>query len=338
MAAARLFGARWLAAVLPIGLLSGFGLLAAPNDAPKAAAPPAASRQPPVAAKESPTAATPFKDETVAHVLYNRMIRAMRKAKSLSYVSHYTFEAEGKVFMDCTYRVWLKKPNYFRVEGEALRSKERGGILIGDGNRLWIYWPQGRFRYNFEDPKLYEKTRLTSYMTKPAPPRRHSIGHEVCYLGCMSMPIIDPSTFHGYTDSLQEYLDGVKGLGTEKVGTEECDKIEVSIMKHQRIWYLWLSRRDSLPRKLKEIVRGSNDLVISEDWSSITLDADIPTTRFVWKPPPGWKEWQLPRSEERLLKRGTKAPDFDLASADGKRIKLSDYRGRVVWFYLWRAG
>ena len=29
----------------------------------------------------------------------------------------------------------------------------------------------------------------------------------------MSMPIIDPSTFHGYTDSLQAYLDGVKGLG-----------------------------------------------------------------------------------------------------------------------------
>ena len=71
----------------------------------------------------------------------------------------------------------------------------------------------------------------------------------------MSMPIIDPSTFHGYTDSLQPYLEYVKGLGEEKVGDEDCDKIELSIMKHQRSWYLWLSKNDHLPRKLKQIVR-----------------------------------------------------------------------------------
>ena len=46
----------------------------------------------------------------------------------------------------------------------------------------------------------------------------------------------------------------------------------------------------------------------------------------------------MPPIEDGLLKPGTKAPDFDLASADGKRIKLSDYRGQVVWFYIWRAG
>ena len=50
------------------------------------------------------------------------MIEAMRKAKSLSYVSHYTWEEEGKVVRDCTYRAWLKKPNYFRVEAEASAS------------------------------------------------------------------------------------------------------------------------------------------------------------------------------------------------------------------------
>jgi hypothetical protein len=152
------------------------------------------------------------------------------------------------------------------------------------------------------------------------------------------MPVLDPSTFHGYTDSLQAYLDGVKSLGTEKVGDEDCDKIEVSIMKHQRSWYLWLSKRDHLPRKLKQVVRVSYDIVMHEEWSSVTLNAEIPDTMFVWKPPEGWKEWRLPRPEERLLKPGAQAPDFDLTSADGKRIKLSDYRGRAVWFYIWRAG
>jgi peroxiredoxin len=46
----------------------------------------------------------------------------------------------------------------------------------------------------------------------------------------------------------------------------------------------------------------------------------------------------MPEPEQRLLKPGVQAPDFDLASVDGKRIKLSDYRGQVVWLYVWRAG
>jgi hypothetical protein len=296
----------------------------------------------------STMAATPFKDEPAAHALFKQMIEAMRKAKSLSYVSHYTFAAKGFA-MECTYRAWLKKPNYFRVEAEAPAERKKeikaagtgggSGVLIGDGKRLWIYWPEGRSKYGFEDRKAYEKTRMTSYITQPAPPGGHSIGHETGRLSAgMSMPIIDPSTFFGYTDSLQPYLDGVRSLPSEKVDGEECDGIEVSIMKHQRSWYLWLSKRDHLPRKLKEIVRVSYDLVIGEQWSSVEVNGEIPNTMFAWRPPQGWKEWKMPPIEAGLLKPGTKAPNFDLASADGKRIKLSDFRGQVIWFYTWRAG
>jgi hypothetical protein len=122
------------------------------------------------------------------------------------------------------------------------------------------------------------------------------------------------------------------------VGSEDCDKIEVSIMKGQRSWYLWLSKRDHLPRKLRQIVRVSHEIVIEEQWSSVTLNAEMAATMFAWKPPAGWKQWKLPEPKERLLKPGVQAPDFDLASADGKRIKLSDYRGQIVWLYVWRAG
>ena len=122
----------------------------------------------------------------------------MQKAKSLSYVSHYEIEGSKGFKSDCTYRAWLKKPNYFRLEAELPAVKKMllkvlgagggGGILIGDGSTLWIYWPDGRFNYG-DDPKTYEKTRLTSYMTKPAPPGGHSIGHETGFLGAgMSMP------------------------------------------------------------------------------------------------------------------------------------------------------
>jgi hypothetical protein len=152
------------------------------------------------------------------------------------------------------------------------------------------------------------------------------------------MTIIDPSTFHGYTDSLQPYLDGVRSIGTDKIGNEEGDEIEVSFMKHQRSWELWLSKQDHLPRKLKQVVRVSYDIIMHEEWSNVTLDADIPTEKFAWKPPEDWKEWRLPDPADRLLKPGQTAPDFELSLADGHKAKLSDYRGKVIWFYIWRVG
>jgi outer membrane lipoprotein-sorting protein len=382
MTSFRFWWGPWLAVGIAMGLCGGLvgPIAAAPAGGPKTGAP-------------------VIHDEPAAHALYDQMVATMRKAKSLSFVSHYKFEARGMVLGDCTYRVWLKKPNYFRVEAESVARgfgwrdwglvvrviledprtffeglfkftikpavnklvakpekrpeprplpaktgknagvKEivRGGTLIGDGNTLWIYWPQGHPRYDNSNEDA--ETRRKTYMMKPAPPGCHSIGHEVIHLGAGAcMPIIDPSTFHGYTDSLQAYLDGVKGLGTEKVGSEDCDKIEVSIMKGQRSWYLWLSKRDHLPRKLRQIVRVSHEIVIEEQWSSVTLNAEMAATMFAWKPPAGWKQWKLPEPKERLLKPGVQAPDFDLASADGKRIKLSDYRGQIVWLYVWRAG
>ncbi|MHC4456606.1 MAG: LolA-like protein [Planctomycetota bacterium] len=279
-----------------------------------------------------------FEDEPEAHTLYDKMIEAMQAAKTLFYESNYRWESKGRELGHCTYKVWMKKPNYFHVEAVNDEGKE-GGTLIGDGNNLWIYWPNGRPFYYGEDDKNYQKTRLTSYMKEPTPIGKHSIGHKTGLLGVgMSMPIIDPSTFHGYTDSLQPYLEGVRSLGIETVSGEVCDVIEVSIMKGQRSWYLWLSRRDNLPRKLKQVVRVSYDIITDELWTEVTIDAETPKEKFVWLPPEGWQPWKLPDPEERLLKPGQEAPDFELLSANGKKIKLSDYRGNVVWFYIWRAG
>jgi outer membrane lipoprotein-sorting protein len=277
---------------------------------------------------------TDIKDEPTARALYEKMIETMRNAASLSYTSKYQFAGRNP----CTYKIWMRKPNYFRVE--TINDRSAGcGTLIGDGDFLWIYWPGNRPHFSREDQESYDKTKSQVYMKEATPLARHSIGHKTGLLGAgMSMPIIDPSTFHGYTDSLQRYLDGVRMIGTEKVEEEECDVIEVSIMKGQRIWQLWLSKQDHLPRKLKQIIHVSRDIITHERWTEVTINAEISIDKFAWTPPEDWRQWRLPDLEESLLKPGQGAPDFKLTSVDGSTIKLSDYYGKVVWFYIWRAG
>jgi thioredoxin-dependent peroxiredoxin len=36
-----------------------------------------------------------------------------------------------------------------------------------------------------------------------------------------------------------------------------------------------------------------------------------------------------------MLKKGEEAPDFEVPAHDGRRLKLSDFRGKkvVLWFY-----
>ena len=299
---------------------------------------PARQQEPTEVTLEGESPDVKFEDEPAARALYEQMIETMRKAESLSYKSNYKWEAKGDEIGRCTYTIWMKKPNYFRVE--TINSQDaKGGILIGDGDYLWIYWPKDRPFFSSEDKQSYDKSRSNVYMKEATPLGKHSIGHKTGLLGAgMSMPIIDPSTFHGYTDSLQPYIDWIKGMAAEKVGDEECDVIEVSIMKHQRSWYLWLSGEDHLPRKLTEIVRVRKDLVHHEKWLNVTINAEIPAEKFVWTPPAGWRQWEKPKIDSTLLALGQAAPDFELSLVSGEKVKLSDYKGKIVWLYLWRAG
>ncbi len=295
------------------------------------------------AAQDDAAEESPFPNEPIAHALYNRMVESMRGAQTLSWTATFRTETPHGVFGLGSYRIELKKPNYFRMEGTRAGAEKVSGVLIGDGERLWIHWPDGKPQYPWERKgeylAEYEQHEHSFYMTKPAALAQHSIGHEAGLLGAgLSMTIVDASTFHGYTDSLQPYLDGVRSLGVKEVDGEKCDGVEVSFMKHQRSWYLWLSRSDYLPRELREVVRVSYDIVKYETWSDIVVDEEIAGDRFAWSPPEGWVEWSMPPIEEGLLKRGTLAPEIEGPTLDGDTIKLSDYRGNFVWLNKWRCG
>lgn len=274
------------------------------------------------------------KDEPAAHGLYDQMIAAMRSANSLSYKCTYSSPGEKAAH----YLIWLKKPNYFRVEAINTRGA-RTGTLVGDGNDLWVYWPGNCPHIDVEDTNIPRGQWSSFYMTRPTGLGKHSIGHEVRELGRgLHMPFVDPSTFHGYSDSLQPYIDGIAARGTDKIRGRECDVIEVSIMNAQRTWYFWLSRQDHLPRRAKQIIRWIGTSVSVEEWSDVTLNAEIPQDKFAWSPPEGWQVWVPPDPADKLLKPGQTAPDFTLRALEGGKIKLSDFRNEIVWLYIWRSG
>ena len=280
---------------------------------------------------------TSFKDDPDAHLLYENMIDALRNAESLYYESTYESLFNNKGFSGPSYKIWMKKPNYVRLEGYS--HGKPTGVLVGDGKYFWIYWHDGLPEYWKDKTENFEEIRYIAYMKKRAPQGMHSIGHEIGNLNSgIGMTIIDPSTFHGYTDSLQPYLDGVRKEGVETVDDEMCDIIEVSFMGNQRSWYLWLSRNDHLPRKLKQIVRVGSDIVMQETWHNIALNCNIGFEKFQWSPPEGWVEWRRPGLETGLLAKGARAPDFSLDSIDGNKISLADYQGKIVWLYIWRCG
>jgi thiol-disulfide isomerase/thioredoxin len=69
---------------------------------------------------------------------------------------------------------------------------------------------------------------------------------------------------------------------------------------------------------------------------NIVLNPSFTPQQFAYTPPVGYKER---KNEEQkrppLLKVGTNAPEFTALTSDGKPVKLSDYRGKVVVLDFW---
>jgi peroxiredoxin/outer membrane lipoprotein-sorting protein len=306
--------------------------------APAGYAQPTASE--PVARDEAPSEdAGVFPDEPAARALYDAMVRTLQEADSFSCQASYRWERAGRELGRSTYHLWLKKPGYARLEG--YHEGQLMGTLVGDGKQFWIFWPDQRPMFSLEgDLATYEATSRQVYLRDVVDAARYSIAHQAGKLGSgMGMLILQPSIFHGKADSLEPYLDAVRGQGTEVIGDELCDVVEVSYMKGQRSKYFWIARSDSLPRRLKEVVRvGGGDILFEEEWTEVTRNGELADDLFTWTPAADWREWQVPDIRQGVLAAGTLAPPFELSAIDGQRVKLADLRGSVVWLVFWRLG
>ncbi|MCL5280140.1 MAG: TlpA family protein disulfide reductase [Planctomycetes bacterium] len=274
------------------------------------------------------------KDETAAHILYDAMIRAMGDARSLSYTSVCS-NPDDRI---STYRIWLQKPGSFHVE-QTNDASTKSTTILDDGNCFWVHWTGDRPTLLLDTDKSRADARSDVYVKKASLAGGGSIQSEVALLGTALVGLIfDPSAFYGTGSPLAPYIDGIRGRGTNPVRGEVCDVIEVSFMRARRTWYIWLSRQDHLPRKFKEVDRGADTRVIVEEWSNVMANGAIPPKVLTWSPPQGYQQWNPPRLEDSLLPSGQEVPDFQLRSARRGKIRLSDYRGRVIWLYVWDTG
>ncbi|MCA9126894.1 MAG: hypothetical protein KDB22_07410 [Planctomycetales bacterium] len=154
----------------------------------------------PIACVAQESSLSPIATEQEACRRFNQMRDAFQHAETLSFESKYDVEVLGVARSAFTYRVWLKKPNYFRVECRSGGGTE-SGVIIGDGSTMWTYWPNGRPQFDFVNESAVQRADWkTSYMRKPATDASLiSLAHEMPLLGAgMGFPIIDVSVFHGH--------------------------------------------------------------------------------------------------------------------------------------------
>lgn len=273
-----------------------------------------------------------FKDDTKAHKIFDKMIKTIENAKTLYYESIYWFGPEGtETGEKTTYRLWLKKPHFAKLEA-SVNNRIKGTCVV-DGDYQWIYWGHKELTF---DAESFDKFNNTTYMQNAV--------HEGYYMSSriaqelqayMATLIFDPNIFFSGYDHWEDITDGVRSRGTEVVNGEMCDILEVSYLDNERSKYFWISQNDHLPRKLVEIVRMDVNLIIKEVWSNVFINMDIPSAIFSWSPPDGWIQYFYPELKENLLDKGTPAPDFELVAIDSNKIKLSDYVGNVVLIHFW---
>jgi outer membrane lipoprotein-sorting protein len=283
----------------------------------------------------------PVKDDPAAHAIYDEMLSALKKADSLSYTSAYSIDGFGPIHLKSVYKVWLKKPNYARVE-ETIDGK-LSGVIVLDGVNTWTWWPGGLPEWGpyfaGEGKARYEPVRMTSYRKVAVKKGEGSLSYSSLYLDRgMGMLIVDPSIFMGLPGFLQDQLDGVKSLPGEALSGEDCDVLEATLMQGQITWKLWVSKKSRLPLRQTETVNWQQKRVKEEQWSDIAVNAKVDDNLFKWSPPEGWTEFKFPKLEEGLIPVGKPVPDFDIVAADGTHVKLSALKGKVVWIDVWRAG
>jgi len=132
-------------------------------------------------------------------------------------------------------------------------------------------------------------------------------------------------------------LEGVEkiGLSQEKLGEDECRVLSWSSSDTE--FRLWIDAKKAIRKYGSKMKFGDESYEQTVEYGVLDLAPKLAADAFVFTPPKDAKEMKQGGDEESLLEEGADAPDFEATDLEGKPVKLSDFKGKVVllnfWFY-----
>jgi len=274
--------------------------------------PPAGAREETMLEFNSPGALPETPEGKKAQEIFEAAQAMLRKVEAVEYSVEILRQGEGIDPKEAPTRrrVQAKRPNMARFEEASARWE---GVYLLDGAWLWIFPKTG---------KTYRRSgQMDFYLTISG------IHTEPYYrLFCEK----NPTRVLGGAHDVK--------VGRENVGDVECDAIEWTqpdSMRNEKKHRFWIDA-DRKPRRYRlEWKYQGKTYVESVTYGPLDLAATPAAETFRFTPPADWADEGKVDMDDLLVAVGSKAPDFEATDLDGRKVKLSDFRGKAVLLNFW---
>lgn len=193
----------------------------------------------------------------------------------------------------------FSQPNKVRTE---VSGSGEASIRISDGHTVWTFFPESN-----------------EYTTHPAGEQH--------------------SSFNSY--GLLDHIVGSPRIsGSERLADVDCTVVTIKRPNQTRT--LWIDAKTNLIRKDQMTsvspATGAVQSSRTTSFSEARIVADPDDRLFSFDPQKTQAKSRLALQREALVKSvGTPAPDFTLSNLEGKEVKLSQFKGKVVLLNFWAS-
>lgn len=198
--------------------------------------------------------------------------------------------------------------------------------------------------------ELFVEMGMLRQTQRTSAPKTIAEIHQKSPLGAGAQELNEVSFFAGIP--LQSLLKGgtMKSLGRQMVDKRSTYTVQIRFPdgKVQTLWigvkdnFIWQNqvemaqKMEEMPKgeKLPPGLKGEMRMVITETFTEVTPNPPVSEKMFTYTLPQGYKfvtEFESPGLKEKKSEwEGKPAPDFELPDLEGKTVRFSDHKGKVV--------